>query len=159
MLAYKLRLSSGTSRKGGKPASGGRTQSNPVIRLQTRRCAESPPSPTVQSASGALTLYNFQLEYPKPVDQEHLGVHLTQIADSLNAMETQLQGRLNRGYTMIWNAYTECMAKIGQIRASLSALQEGSVASGQPVGDSREAGEPEAMVATERRSTEAVGVV
>lgn len=70
-----------------------------------------------------LALYRFQLEYAASVDQEHLESHLKQIEDCLQAIEEEFQNRLSRGSTMILNAYTECMTRINQIKASLSALR------------------------------------
>ncbi len=70
-----------------------------------------------------LALYKFQLEYASSIDQERLDSHLRQIADCLVAIESEFENRLTRGSAMIANAYTECMAKIGQIKSSLSALR------------------------------------
>ncbi|MBI3662072.1 MAG: DNA recombination protein RmuC [Acidobacteria bacterium] len=85
-----------------------------------------------------LALYRFQLEYATSVDQGHLDAHLSQIADCLTAIEQDLENRVNRGSTMISNAFSECMTKIGKIRASLSALRSPAVAAQElPAPDER----------------------
>jgi len=78
-----------------------------------------------------LAIYEFQHEYAGSVDQERLESHISGIADVLTGIENELQNRLARGSTMISNAYTECMAKVGQIRASLSALRAPAQGSGE----------------------------
>lgn len=74
-----------------------------------------------------LALYQFQLEYATSIDQQNLESYLKNIESCLKVIENDLENRVKEAGTRATNAYTTCIAEIGKIRASLSALRTPSL--------------------------------
>jgi DNA anti-recombination protein RmuC len=89
----------------------------------------------------ALALYRFQLQYATSIDQQNLEGYLKNIEACLNSIEKNLENRIKDANAQISNAYTDCIAQVGKIRASLQALRIPSLPSG--------AGAPEGLPAPE----------
>lgn len=79
-----------------------------------------------------LALYKFQLQYATTVDQQNLENYLKNIDSCLKTIEENLENRIKDAGSRISNAYNECMAQVGSIRASLSALRTPSLPPQEP---------------------------
>lgn len=79
-----------------------------------------------------LALYKFHLEYATSVDPQNLEGYLKNIDSCLKIIEKNLENRVKDASSQISNAYNECMAQIGTIRASLAALRTPSLPPQEP---------------------------
>ena len=70
-----------------------------------------------------LALYNLHLQFARSVDQENLDAYLSQIEALLTQVEDKLENSVQRGATMVTNAYLELREWISQMRGTLSTLR------------------------------------
>lgn len=71
-----------------------------------------------------LALYNLHLQLARSVDMENLDAYLSQLESCLNQFEEKLDNSVERGATMVLNAYQELRQRIGQMRGALAVLQQ-----------------------------------
>ncbi|MFQ5662897.1 MAG: DNA recombination protein RmuC [Terriglobia bacterium] len=71
-----------------------------------------------------LALYNLHLQLARSVDVENLNAYLSQVETYLDQFEEKLDNSVERGATMVLNAYQELRQRIGQMRGTLAALQQ-----------------------------------
>ena len=70
-----------------------------------------------------LALYHLHLQFARSVDMENLDAYLSQIEAHLTQFEEKLDNSVQRGATMVLNAYSELRQRIGQMRGDLAALR------------------------------------
>ena len=70
-----------------------------------------------------LALYNLHLQFARSVDQENLDAYLSQIEALLTQVEDKLENSVQRGATMVTNAYLELREWISQMRGTISTLR------------------------------------
>lgn len=70
-----------------------------------------------------LALYNLHLQFARSVEQENLDAYLSQMESLLNQIEDKLENSVQRGVTMIDNAYRELRERLSQMRGTLSTLR------------------------------------
>lgn len=70
-----------------------------------------------------LALYNLHLQFARSVEQENLDAYLSQMDALLSQFEDKLENSVQRGVTMIDNAYRELRERISQMRGTLSTLR------------------------------------
>jgi hypothetical protein len=58
------------------------------------------------------------------VDLENLDAYLSQVEIHLNQFEEKLENSVERGATMVLNAYQELRQRIGQMRGALTYLRQ-----------------------------------
>jgi len=71
-----------------------------------------------------LALYNLHLQFARSVDIENLETYLSQLETYLGQFEEKLDNSVERGATMVLNAYQELRQRIGQMRGTLATLQQ-----------------------------------
>ncbi len=71
-----------------------------------------------------LALYNLHLQFARSVEMENLDAYLSQIESYLSQFEDKLDNSVERGATMVLNAYQELRQRIGQMRGTLSTLRQ-----------------------------------
>lgn len=69
-----------------------------------------------------LALYNLHLQFTRSIEQENLDAYLSQMEALLNQFEEKLENSVQRGATMITNAYLELRERISQMRGTLTTL-------------------------------------
>lgn len=69
-----------------------------------------------------LALYNLHLQFTRSIEQENLDAYLSQMEALLNQFEETLENSVQRGATMISNAYLELRERISQMRGTLTTL-------------------------------------
>jgi len=75
-----------------------------------------------------LTLYQLHSQYSQSVDVERLKAHLNEMERDLEKLDNELENKVNRGATMVKNAYDECKSIIGKMRIYLKVLPPGGEA-------------------------------
>lgn len=70
-----------------------------------------------------LALYNLHLQFARSIEQENLDAYLSQLDALLSQFENTLENSVQRGATMITNAYLELRERISQMRGTLSTLR------------------------------------
>jgi hypothetical protein len=71
-----------------------------------------------------LALYSLHLQFARTVELENLDAYLLQIQTYLDQFEDKLDNSVERGATMVLNAYQELRQRIGQMRGSLASLRQ-----------------------------------
>lgn len=71
-----------------------------------------------------LALYNLHMQFARSVDLENLQAYLSQIDTYLDQFEERLENSVERGATMVQNAYQELRQRIGQMRGALAYLRQ-----------------------------------
>ncbi|MFQ5776941.1 MAG: DNA recombination protein RmuC [Terriglobia bacterium] len=71
-----------------------------------------------------LHLYQLHLQFARSIDVENLDAYLSQVENSLDQFEQKLENSVERGATMVLNAYQELRQRIGQMRGSLAYLRQ-----------------------------------
>ena len=71
-----------------------------------------------------LALYNLHLQFARSVELENLEGYLSQIEAYLSQFEEKLDNSVERGATMVLNAYQELRQRIGQMRGTLVTLRK-----------------------------------
>lgn len=71
-----------------------------------------------------LALYNLHLQFARSIDQENLEAYLSQVDALLDQFENTLENSVQRGATLINNAYLELRGRISQMRGTLSTLRQ-----------------------------------
>jgi DNA recombination protein RmuC len=70
-----------------------------------------------------LYIYRFHLQYAISLDIENLQNHLLSITKNLDEMENILENKVNKGVTMVSNAYLEYKNLISRIKSSLEQIK------------------------------------
>ncbi len=70
-----------------------------------------------------LSLYQLHLQYARSVDIEKLNGYLTQMDQSLEKLDNELENKISRGSTMVSNAFNECKRQIGVMRGASAYLR------------------------------------
>ncbi len=70
-----------------------------------------------------LSLYQLHLQYCRSVDTEKLEGYLSQVGDSLNRLDNELDNKLARGATMVQNAFQECKRLVADLRAATAGIK------------------------------------
>lgn len=70
-----------------------------------------------------LALYNLHLQFARSVDLENLDAYLSQVETSLKQFEDRLDNSVQRGATMVLNAYQEMHQLISEMRSALTVLR------------------------------------
>ena len=81
-----------------------------------------------------LALYNLHLQFARSIDQENLEGYLSQMETQLNEFDNCLENSVQRGATMVLNAYTDMHQLVGEMRSALAILRRlpvDSLAEGQ----------------------------
>jgi hypothetical protein len=73
-----------------------------------------------------LALYNLHQQFARSVDQENLEAALSQIEAYLEQFDETLENSVERGATMVSNAYRDLRVRVGQMRATLAGLRQGA---------------------------------
>jgi len=76
-----------------------------------------------------LALYNLHLQFARSVDMENLDACLSQVETYLGQFEEKLDNSVERGATMVLNAYQELRQRIGQMRGVVASLRRSPVES------------------------------
>lgn len=71
-----------------------------------------------------LHLYSLHLQFARSVDLENLNAYLSQIESTLDQFDQKLENSVERGATMVLNAYQELRQRIGQMRGALAYLRQ-----------------------------------
>ena len=71
-----------------------------------------------------LALYNLHLQFARSIEQENLEAYLSQVDALLDQCESTLENSVQRGATLINNAYLELRERISQMRGTLSTLRQ-----------------------------------
>jgi len=71
-----------------------------------------------------LHLYTLHLQFARSVDLENLSAYLSQIESTLDQFDQKLENSVERGATMVLNAYQELRQRIGQMRGALAYLRQ-----------------------------------
>jgi len=71
-----------------------------------------------------LALYNLHRQFAHSIDLENLDAYLSHIESYLKLFEEKLDNSVERGATMVLNAYTELRQRIGQMRGSLASIRQ-----------------------------------
>ncbi|HEX9760163.1 MAG TPA: DNA recombination protein RmuC [Candidatus Acidoferrales bacterium] len=71
-----------------------------------------------------LALYNLHLQFARSIDVDNLEVYLAQIETYLTQFDEKLDNSVERGATMVLNAYQDLRQRIGQMRGTLAYLRE-----------------------------------
>lgn len=71
-----------------------------------------------------LALYNLHLQFMRSVDLENLDSYLVQVEVHLDQFEEKLENSVERGATMVLNAYQELRQRIGQMRGTIAVLRQ-----------------------------------
>ena len=71
-----------------------------------------------------LALYHLHLQFAKSVDQENLETALSQVEAHLSQFEDRLENSVERGATMVQNAYRDLRVLVGQMRSVLNSLRQ-----------------------------------
>jgi len=70
-----------------------------------------------------LALYNLHLQFARSIEQENLDAYLSQMDALLTQIEDKLENSVQRGVTMISNAYSDLRGQISQMRGTLTTLR------------------------------------
>lgn len=71
----------------------------------------------------SLTLYQLHLQYSRSVDVEKLEGYLDQLQQGLDRLDSELENKVSRGATMIFNAFNECKRQVGTMRGAAAYLR------------------------------------
>lgn len=71
-----------------------------------------------------LALYNLHVQFARSVDQDNLEAVLSQMEAYLGQFEEKLENSVERGATMVLNAYQDLRLRIGQMRSALAGLRQ-----------------------------------
>ncbi len=71
-----------------------------------------------------LALYNLHLQFARSIEQENLEAYLSQVDALLDQFEGTLENSVQRGATLINNAYLELRERISQMRGTLTSLRQ-----------------------------------
>jgi hypothetical protein len=71
-----------------------------------------------------LALYNLHQQFARSVDQENLESALSQIEAHLAEFDATLENSVERGATMVVNAYQDLRLRVGQMRSVLTGLRQ-----------------------------------
>jgi hypothetical protein len=71
-----------------------------------------------------LALYNLHVQFARSVDAENLEAYLSQMEAYLSDFEDTLENSVNRGATMVLNAYQELRLRLGEMRGKLAYLRQ-----------------------------------
>lgn len=71
-----------------------------------------------------LALYNLHLQFTRSIDLDNLDAYLSQVEVHLNQFDEKLENSVERGATMVLNAYQELRQRIGQMRGALAYLRQ-----------------------------------
>lgn len=70
-----------------------------------------------------LALYNLHLQFARSIDFDNLDAYLAQVEVHLSAVDEKLDNSIERGATMVLNAYQEVRQRIGHMRVLLNQLR------------------------------------
>ena len=71
-----------------------------------------------------LHLYNLHLQFARSVNMDNLDSYLSQLENHLDQFDQKLENSIERGATMVLNAYQELRQRIGQMRGALAYLRQ-----------------------------------